>query len=146
MNPAHPSITSLRCVHQFVHLLTKFGVDSPNCMPPADTAALICLGCTNACVVSIIIIFRCGRMAPPQSKRLGSKHVIVHFRQRVYTMIQVIQVHNTYECGCEYVLTKHYRTCRHTVIVGGNCMGNNLYLRKEEESKRMSYLGEEKKS
>ncbi len=51
-------------------------------MPPADTAALqlICLSFTNACVVSTIIIFRCGRMAPPHSKRLGLKHVIVHFR------------------------------------------------------------------
>ena len=46
----------------------------------ADTAALICLSFTNACVVSTIIIFRCGRMAPPHSKMLGLKHVIVHFR------------------------------------------------------------------
>ena len=61
-------------------------------------------------------------------------------------MIQIIQVHNTYECDREYVLTKHYCNCRHTIIVGENCMGNNLYRRKEEESKRMYYLGEEKKS
>ena len=60
-------------------------------------------------------------------------------------MIQVI--HNTYECDREYVLTEHY--CRHTNIVGGNCMGNyNRYRRNEEEteSKRMCYLGEEEKS
>ena len=61
-------------------------------------------------------------------------------------MIQIIQVHNTYECDREYVLTKHYCNCRHTIIVGEICMCNNLYRRKEEESKRMYYLGEEKKS
>ena len=49
-------------------------------MPPADTAALICLSFTNAYVASTIIIFRCGRMSPPHSKSLGLKHVIVHFR------------------------------------------------------------------
>ena len=49
-------------------------------MPRADTAALICLSFMNACVVSTIIIVRCGRMAPPHSKSLGLKHVIVHFR------------------------------------------------------------------
>ena len=33
------------------------------------------------CMCSFYIInFRCGRMAPPHSKRLGLKHVIVHFR------------------------------------------------------------------
>jgi hypothetical protein len=84
-------------------------------MPPADTAALICLSFTNVCVVSTIIIFCCGRMAPPHSRRLGFKHVIYSsLSQRVYTMIQVI--HNTYECDREYILTKHY--CRHTIIVG----------------------------
>ena len=51
-----------------------------NFMPPADTAALICLSFTNAYVVSTIITFRCGRMSPPHSKSLGLKHVIVHFR------------------------------------------------------------------
>ena len=54
-----------------------------NFMPPADTAALMCLSFTNACVVSTIvntiIIFRCGRIAPPHSKRLGLKYFIVHF-------------------------------------------------------------------
>ena len=60
--------------------LSPTGRMSRNFMPPADTAALICLSFTNACVVSTIIIFRCGRMAPPHSKRLGLKHVIVHFR------------------------------------------------------------------
>ena len=49
-------------------------------MPPIDTAGLICLSFTNACVVSTIIIFRCGRMSPPHSERLGLKHVMVHFR------------------------------------------------------------------
>ena len=61
------------CILSHSYTLTNF-------MPPADTAALICLSFTNACVVSTIIIFRCGRMAPPHSERLGLKHVIVHFR------------------------------------------------------------------
>ena len=92
-------------------------------MPPADTAALICLSFTNACVVSTIITLRCGRMAPPHSKRLGLKHVIlVHFRNElnVYTMIQVIHNNNAYECDCEYEYSYLQRTidyCRHKTFV-----------------------------
>ena len=48
-----------------------------NFVPPADTAALFCLSFTNARVVSTIILFRCGRMAPTCSKRLGLKHATV---------------------------------------------------------------------
>ena len=78
-------------------LLAKF-------MPPDDTTALICLSFTNACVVSTIIIFRCGLMAPPHSKGLGLKHVIVHFHND-FTQCQV--VHNMYECDREFILAKH---------------------------------------
>ena len=58
-------------------------------MPPADTAALFCLSFTDARIVSTIILFRCGHMAPTHSKRLGLKHAMVHFRN---TMIQVIHI------------------------------------------------------
>ena len=109
------------------------------CVPPADTAALFCF--TNARVVSTIILFCCGRMAPTYSKRLGLKHATVNGSLSQHNDSSI---HNTYECDCEYVLTKHY--CGHQILVGGNCMGNNDYRRKEEESKRMYYLGEEKKS
>ena len=83
-------------------------------------------------------------MAPPHSKRLGLKYVIVHFRNDL-TQSQVIhnQVDNT----------STYTYLQSTIVgtqllqgLGGNCMGNNHYRRKEEESKRMYYLGEEKKS
>ena len=40
-----------------------------NFMPPAETAALICLSFTNECVVPTTITFRCARMSPPHSKR-----------------------------------------------------------------------------
>ena len=63
----------------------------------------------------------------------------VHFRN---TAVQV--THNTYECNCEYVLIMYY--CGHKILVGGNCMGNNHYRRKEGEIKRMYHFGEEKKS
>ena len=47
------------------------------------------------CMCSFSIInFRCGRMTPPHSKRLGLKHVIVHFRND-FTQRQVI--HNTFD-------------------------------------------------
>ena len=72
-----------------------------NCVPPADTAALFCLRFTNhARVISTIILFRCGRMAPTYSKRLGLKHATVHVRN---TMVPVHVIHNTYECDREYV-------------------------------------------
>ena len=64
-----------------------------NFVPPADTAALFCLSFTNARVVSTIILFRCGRMAPTCSKRLGLKHATVHFRN---TMIQIYTIDNKY--------------------------------------------------
>ena len=42
-------------------------------MPPAGNAALVCLSFTNARVVSTIILFRCGCMAPTHSKRLDHR-------------------------------------------------------------------------
>ena len=105
---------------------------------------MICLSFTKACVVPTIAHFRCGRMAPPHSKRLGLKYVIVHFRNDL-TQSQVIhiQVDNT----------STYTYLKSTIVgtqllqgLGGNCMGNNHYRRKEEESKRMYYFGEEKTS
>ena len=70
-------------------------------MPPADTAALFCLSFTNARVVSTVILFRCGRMAPTYSKRLGLKHATVHGSLSRHSDSSI---HNTYECDCEYVL------------------------------------------
>ena len=61
-------------------------------MPPADTAALFCLSFTNARVVSTIILFRCGRMAPTCSKRLGLKHATVHFRNAMISNTQYVRV------------------------------------------------------
>jgi hypothetical protein len=63
-------------------------------------------------------------MAPPHSKRLGLKYVIVHFRNDL-TQSQVIhnQVDNT----------STYTYLQSTIVgtqllqgLGGNCMGNNL--------------------
>ena len=104
-------------------------------MPPrsrANTEALVCFSFTNACVVSTIIIFRCNRMAPPHSKRLG-------LSQRVYTMIQVIHNTYTYECDREYVLTQHYCNCRHNIIVGGVYGQSSISAKRRGKQANMSF-------
>ena len=79
-------------------------------------------------------------MSPTYSKGLGSKHATVHLRN---TMIQEYTISlRTHECDREYVLTKpctkHY--CRHTIIVGENCMGNNHSVSAKRRGKQANVL------
>ena len=73
-----------------------------NFVLPADTAALFCLSFTNARVVSTIILFRCGRMTPTHSKRLGLKHATVYFCNTMISNTQYVRVRSRVR------LTKYY--------------------------------------
>ena len=79
-------------IWKYIFVTKKQQKQNKKLVPPADTAALFCLAFTNARVVSTIILFRCGRLAPTYFKRLGLKHATVHFRNTVIGNTQYVRV------------------------------------------------------